>query len=203
MPQIEKLGEIVVVRDQCVKRKRSTTAAVLKYQRHSSGDIPSLTNEMSTGVELDGSTNSRSYDVIGEAVVSVRSLLECVSDATKKLNEHVVVDSGTTLRPSSDNPVAPPDLSVLPKDVLVQQLQPIVTLLKKLRIEAVLPSLQPVEETVEETAENENVTSAKASLGDGYVDFFLSLLVPYLSHDSSRVFDSISITINCAFLLAN
>lgn len=163
----------LVREDNYVKRRRSSASAgstetSKKYRRLNIGDIPSLTNEMSTGPEVNGSANSNSHNDIGQADVSVNSLLKCVSDAIKTLHEHVL--DCNTPRPPCDNPVTLPDLSILPKDVFSQQLEPVVTLLKKLRIEAVLPSLQPVEETIEETLENDHaVASVKVSLGDGYV----------------------------------
>ena len=166
--------------DQCVKRRRGTSTAarsrtqtLKKYRRQNIGDIPSLTNEMSTGPKVNGSTNINSQDEIGQSDVSVNSLLKCVSGAMKTLHDHVL--NANTLRPPCDNHVTLPDLSILPKDVLSQQLQPVVTLLKKLRIEAVLPSLQPVEETIEETVNNDHtIASVKASLGDGYVNSLVS-----------------------------
>lgn len=166
-------------KDQCVKRRRGTSASSSgtqtskKYRRQNIGDIPSLTNEMSTGPKVNGSTNINSQDDIGQCDVSVNSLLKCVSDVMKTLHDHVL--DSNALRLPCDNDVTLPDLSILPKDVLSQQLQPVVTLLKKLRIEAVLPSLQPVEETIEETVDNDHgIASVKVSLGDGYVNSLVS-----------------------------
>ena len=167
-------------------RKRSKYQSSESDSEHSAHSIPSMTTEIAAVHDED------------KSVVTIASLISCISAVVTNLHAHVdlsthptgvhkceqgiihVQDTQHQCREHSPNVYENNvvhlinqqgndivhDISVLPKEVLKELLQPVIKLLEQVCVDTVLPNLRPVT-TTKDGRKTDECDDAGVSLGDG------------------------------------